>query len=91
MDLLDICLEAVSYDEVFSLMENKLSAYERNEIPDKYFGLPDKRKFPLNDETHVRKAIQFFKFAKTPEDKKTLAKNIRKAIKRLNLDIEFDK
>lgn len=67
-----------------NLIEAKLSAESRNDLPDKKFGLPEHRKFPLNDETHVRKAIQFFKFC--PEkDRSVLANNINKRMKELKI------
>jgi len=61
------------------LTEGKLSANKRKGIPDKNFGVPSKRKFPLNDEEHVRAAIRMFNHV-DPEDEETLAKNIIKKL-----------
>ena len=72
------------------LNEAKLSTEDRKDLDSKMFGLPEQRKYPLNDEEHVRKAVQFFKFC--PNDKKNeLAKNINKRIKELNMNIDVDK
>lgn len=50
----------------------KLSKSERKD-----FGLPDKKKYPMPDKEHVRKAIQMFNYAK-PSDWNKLANNIMK-------------
>ena len=42
------------------IMEAELSAEERNELKASQFGLPEERKFPLTDATHVRSAISYF-------------------------------
>src|SRR5574344_1617017 len=42
------------------IVEDKLPTKARNELPEKVFGIPDKRKYPLNDEEHVRAAIRMF-------------------------------
>ena len=58
----------------------------RAELPDSIFGLKDDRKFPLDSEQHVRSAIRLFGHA--PEDKKKiLARRIRSAANRYNIDI----
>jgi hypothetical protein len=73
-----------------NITENQLSSKEREKIPDKLFGLPDERKYPLNDEEHVRKAIQFFKYC--PLNKKAvLALNINKRAKQLNMTFHIQK
>ena len=66
----------------------KLYAKERNALPDELFGLPDERKFPLTDEEHVRKAIQFFKFC-PPAKRAILANNINKRAKELNMKLRI--
>ena len=70
------------------LQETKLKATERNELPDSAFGIPSKRKFPLNDPAHVKAAIKMFRHA-SPADRPQLAKRIKSAIKKFNLDIEI--
>ena len=70
------------------LTEGKLHSKDRNDLSDKEFGIPSKRKFPLNDEEHVRAAIRMFNHV-SKEDEKQLADNIIKKLKRFNItDIE---
>lgn len=73
-------------DEV--LIEEKLSSKDRKAIPDKDFGVSSKRKFPLNDEEHVRAAIRMFNHV-DKEDEKELADKIIKKLKQFDItDIE---
>ena len=57
---------------------------KRSELPDQAFGVPSKRKFPLDTEAHVRSAIKFFNYV-DPEDEEELARNIKKAMKKFNI------
>lgn len=73
----------------YILMENKLSTEDRNKLKKSQFGLPEERKFPLHDESHVKSAIRFF--YKCPEkDKVRLALAIEKAAKKFNIEISKD-
>ena len=72
------------YQMYQSLLEMK--AAERNALQDKTFGLPSKRKYPLNDEKHVRSAIKFFNYV-SKEDEAELARNIKKAIKKYGIKV----
>lgn len=74
--------------ESITLNEAKLKAAERNELPDSAFGIPSKRKFPLNDPAHVKAAVKMFRHA-SPADRPELARRIKRAIKKFNLDIEI--
>ena len=74
--------------ESVTLNEAKLKAAERNELPDSAFGIPSKRKFPLNDPAHVKAAVKMFRHA-SPADRPELARRIKRAIKKFNLDIEI--
>lgn len=58
---------------------DRLTAEERRELPDRDFGIPDLREFPLTDAEHVRSAESYFRHA--PEEyKPALARKIlRKA------------
>lgn len=82
---IDVLLESVddieykTLDEI--IQEAKLKAKERNELQDELFGLPEQRKFPLNDYNHILAAIRFFNRA-DQKDQKELAKNIFKAMKK---------
>jgi len=65
----------------------KLTAEQLKALPDNQFGLPETRQYPLPDEVHVTKAIQFFRYCK--EDKRsTLAKNINRRAKELGMKIK---
>lgn len=57
----------------------EMSSSERKRLPDKAFGLPEKRKYPLTDKEHVLLAIKFFNYVEK-EDEIKLAKSIIKAI-----------
>lgn len=67
------------------VQEEKLSTDERNELSDDEFGIPEKRKFPLNDADHVEAAVKMFPHADS-SDRKTLAKRILSKAKELNMD-----
>jgi len=68
------------------IFEKKLSAKDRRNMSDVKFGLPSQKKYPLNDEEHVRKAIQFFKFC-PQKDRAELANNINKKIKEFDMTV----
>jgi hypothetical protein len=68
----------------------KLKTKERKELPDEIFGLPSERKYPLTDEEHVRKAIQFFKYC-PPSKRNELAKNINRRAKELGMKLKLSK
>lgn len=66
-------------------LEADLSEAERNKLPNSAFGLPKERKWPLNDESHVRQAIRYF--ARCPaEQQRELAKNILKAMRKFGMN-----
>ena len=70
------------------LDEAPLTTQERKRLHKETFGLPKERKYPLNDEEHVRQAIRMFSHC--AEDKqKELAGNIKKAMKKFNMDVEI--
>ena len=64
--------------------EAELSTEDRKKLKTKTFGIPDKRKYPLNDARHVISAITYFNKC-DPSDEQELAININKAIKKFNL------
>lgn len=63
---------------------NEMSSKERNGLPDSVFGIPSKRKYPLDTEAHVRSAIKFFNYC-DKKDEKELAENIIRAMKKFNI------
>ena len=91
--MLDRLGNEVDFTELF--MEEALSAKDKKELPDSMYGLvyTDEngkkiRKFPLNDESHVRQAAIFFDRAKglSEDQKRTLARNIVRRAKELDMD-----
>jgi ABC-type Na+ transport system ATPase subunit NatA len=73
-------------DTLSAVLESDLSAADRRQIPTDQFGLPSVRKYPLNDDLHVRQAIKFFHFCKGP-NRKELASNIVKRMKELKMPL----
>ena len=72
------------------LQEAKLKTSARNMLPDSDFGLPEDRKFPLNDAAHVKAAIKMFSHC--PDEKKAkLAKRIVTAMGKYGIDTKFSK
>jgi hypothetical protein len=65
---------------IYSITEDKLKAAERTD-----FGLPAKKKYPMPDEGHVKQAIRMFNHC-DPEDEAELARNIKKYMKKYNMD-----
>ena len=76
--------------KTFITIESKLSTEERKNLPDELFGLPRERKYPLTDEEHVRKAIQFFRYA-PPRKRNELANNINKRAVKLGMKLRISK
>ena len=71
-----------------NLQEKALNTKERNDLDDSEFGIPELRKYPLNDEAHVRAAIKFFNYVE-PKYEKQLARKIIRRIKQLNLNVQI--
>lgn len=71
--------------------EAAMKAKVRNKLPDSEFGIPRLRKYPLNDEKHVRMAISMFSHCKDPKDKAELARRIFKKIDEMKIDIKIGK
>lgn len=74
----------VDEEEVEESYLVEMSSAERNKLPDSAFGIPDKRKYPLDSEKHVRSAIKFFNYV-DKADEELLAKNIIKAMNKYNI------
>lgn len=68
--------------------EAAMTSGERNALKDSEFGLPDKRKFPLNDETHVRSAIRFFNHC-DESDRPELARRIKSKMKKYGISYDI--
>lgn len=70
-----------------SVMETAMPAKKRNNLDSDKFGLPSKRKYPLNDKKHVQAAIRMFNHVEN-DDEEELADNILSAMKKYK--ISFD-
>ena len=64
----------------------EMTAAEKAKLKDSDFGLPDKRKYPLDTPARVRSAVKFFNYV-SKEDEAELAKNIIKSIKKFDINI----
>lgn len=80
---------ASDYPDYFT--EAAMKAKVRNQLPDSEFGIPRLRKYPLNDEKHVRMAVSMFGHCKDPKDKELLAKKIFAKIEEFGIDITIGK
>ena len=65
-------------------MESKLDTEERNKLDIESFGIPSQRRYPLNDEEHVRAAIRMFNRVER-EHERELAFNILNAMKKYKI------
>ena len=74
------------YQNYVSLQE--ISSEERNKLPDSAFGIPSKRKYPLDTPKRVKSAIRFFNYC-DKEDEEELARNIIKAIHKFKMEDEI--
>ncbi len=72
------------YESYDSLEESKLPTKSRNKLPDSEFGIPEERKYPLNDKAHVKAAIRMFNKCESKYEKE-LASNIIKKIKEYDM------
>lgn len=66
------------------LFEGNLSYFDRQRLLPSEFGIPEKRKYPMPDEEHVRLAIKMFNNC-DPDDEKELAQAIKKKMKKFGL------
>lgn len=71
--------------ELFEEVKKKaLTTEQRDDLPEKTFGIPELRKFPLNDRKHVRQAVIVFNHV-SPEYEKELARNIKRAMAKFKI------
>lgn len=79
-------VKASPVDDNF-FIEAVLKAKERNSLKDSEFGIPELRKYPLTDETHINMAVKFF--GKAPKKYKlSLAKRILRAAHSHDMDTD---
>lgn len=72
------------------LGEAAMKSATRNKLSDDQFGLPEDRKYPLNDAKHVRLAVKMFGHCEEGKRKK-LAGNILKAAEKHGVSIKVGK
>lgn len=77
------------FDEYYN--ESAMKAKERNALGDSEFGIPRLRKYPLNDQKHVKFAIRMFGHCKDPKDRAELAKRIFAKVKEFDMDVKIGK
>lgn len=73
-----------------SVNESVMKAAVRNKLSDDQFGLPEDRKYPLNDAKHVRLAVKMFGHCEEGKRKK-LAGNIMKAAEKHGVSLKVGK
>lgn len=71
---------------------SKLSAEEREKLPDRQFAFPEQRKEPIEDAGHVRAAIARFNQVKgvTDKERDEAWERIKKAAKKHGVDVQED-
>ena len=67
------------------IFEADLSYFERQRLLPSDFGVPNKRKYPIHDEEHVRLAVKMFNHC-DPDDEEELAAAIIKRMKKFGID-----
>ena len=73
-----------------AVSEAAMKSATRNKLSDDQFGLPEDRKYPLNDAKHVRLAVKMFGHCEEGKRKK-LAGNILKAAEKHGVSIKVGK
>lgn len=81
-DYAELCLDVSKK----ALQEKALTAKEKEAIPNSEYGLPNKKKYPLNDVKHLKSAIRFFNYV-SEDDEAELARNIKRRAKELKVPI----
>ena len=78
-------LLAKAVEEAVEVEKGRLKAKERHSLPDSDFAIPEKREYPINDESHARAALSMLHNA-SPEEQK----RIKAAVHRRYPDIDSD-
>lgn len=60
------------------------SVLTADELEERHYALPEQRKYPLPDRSHVMSAIRFFNYV-SPKDEERLARAILKRIRELHI------
>jgi ABC-type bacteriocin/lantibiotic exporters, contain an N-terminal double-glycine peptidase domain len=69
------------------MSESALTTKDRNNLEDKDFGIPQERKYPLIDKSHVIQAIRYFNKC-DPKYEKELAGNIIRKAEEFKIDVK---
>ena len=73
--------------KLFNEIKKKvLTQEQRDNFSKKTFGIPELRKYPLNDAQHVRSAVVMFNYV-SPKYEAELARNIKRAMKKFNVQM----
>ena len=75
------------FNNYTNLLEEKLKAKDRNQLPDDVFGIPSLRKYPMPDRPHVLQAVKMFSHCPKGYEKE-LADNIKKKMQEYNIPKE---
>ena len=70
--------------------ESVVQETTRSKLPESEFGVPGKRKFPLDTPERVKSAVRFFNYVE-PEDEAELAKRIKEKAKKFGVAIRCGK
>ncbi len=86
IEVVDAIAEMITDDpDIFT--EKKLTYKARKGLPKSSFAIPEKRKYPIHDESHARNALSRVSAHGTPEEKR----RVRAAVKRRYPGIEQSK
>ena len=77
--------DVLSIDSCDDLSKNINESAKRSELPDDVFGIPQERKYPMQDKQHVKAAIKFFNYVE-PKYEEQLANRIIENMKIYNID-----
>ena len=77
--------DSTFYTKVVNDTKTVNESVKRSELPDDVFGIPQERKYPMQDKQHVKAAIKFFNYVE-PKYEEQLANRIIENMKIYNID-----
>lgn len=78
--------DSTFYTKVVNDTKTVNESVKRSELPDDVFGIPQERKYPMQDKQHVKAAIKFFNYVE-PKYEEQLANRIIENMKIYNIDV----
>lgn len=78
--------DSTFYTKVVNGTKTVNESVKRSELPDDVFGIPQERKYPMQDKQHVKAAIKFFNYVE-PKYEEQLANRIIENMKIYNIDV----